>query len=58
MPTSKGDTMPKPAETEMGDMGKLYDEQAPAFAAKSPNLLWWTTIGEPAYNRHLGAFYR
>lgn len=39
---------------QMGDMGKLYDEQAPVFAAKSQELVWWTTVGKPAYDKHLG----
>lgn len=41
-------------EVQMGDMGKLYDEQAPAFAEKAKGLVWWETIGKEAYNRHLG----
>lgn len=45
--------MKKP-DQQMGDMGKLYDEQAPVFAAKSKELVWWTTVGKPAYDRHLG----
>lgn len=41
----------------MGDMKELYDEQAVTFADQASQLVWWLTIGVPAYDRHLGGFY-
>ena len=42
---------------DMGDMGVLYDQQAETFAGRAPQLVWWVTLGMPAYDRHLGEFY-
>ena len=49
--------MAKEQPKNMGDMGKLYDEQAKPFADQAPQLVWWVTIGGPAYDRHLSGFY-
>ncbi len=58
MPSNKikGGYMPKQAK-EMGDMGALYDHEAKPFANKSQQLVWWVTLGAPAYDRHLKHFY-
>lgn len=42
---------------KMGDMEELYNRQAVPFADRSSQLFWWVTIGEQAFDRHLGEFY-
>lgn len=38
--------------------GKLYDQQADTFAAWAPGLVWWETVGKPAYDHNLSeGFY-
>jgi SAM-dependent methyltransferase len=54
-------TVPKDMNNEglksKPNMGDLYDEQAESFAAQAPGLVWWETLGKPAFSRHLGEFY-
>ncbi|KKS74503.1 hypothetical protein A3J20_07160 [Candidatus Gottesmanbacteria bacterium RIFCSPLOWO2_02_FULL_42_29] len=47
----------KKQKDQMGDMGRLYDQQAVPFADRSGELVWWLTIGKPAFDRHLSSFY-
>ncbi|MFH0864418.1 MAG: class I SAM-dependent methyltransferase [Candidatus Gottesmanbacteria bacterium] len=44
-------------DKQLGDMGKLYDREAKPFADQAPQLVWWVTLGIPAYDRHLTEFY-
>ncbi|MFH1896611.1 MAG: class I SAM-dependent methyltransferase [bacterium] len=45
------------AKHKMGNMGDLYDRQAQPFADRAGSLLWWETIGKPAYDKHLSRLY-
>lgn len=36
---------------------QTYDNQAKDFATLAPGLLWWETVGKPAYDRNLENFY-